>query len=224
MRIAARFAGAVSTAHSGVLAGRLAAYIGATAVEVTMHRPARLDVDLRIDISSGTARLYDGTLPLAEAGPATLDLESVGLIGPGPESPPLADRAFAASHAHPHSVCFGCGADRVDGLGLRPGRRADGRVAADWTPVTENPVQVWAALHCLAAWATSAASPVALDRMALTAPGRIIPDEPHVVVGWIGRTPGTDPGAGSGVSTSSALLSSDGSVLAVAHSTWSLGT
>ena len=65
MRIAARFNGPPGSANGGVTAGRLAAYVGAAAVEVTLRRPPPLGVDLRVDASGGTARLLDGDVLVA---------------------------------------------------------------------------------------------------------------------------------------------------------------
>jgi len=51
MRIAARFNGPAGSANGGVTAGRLAAYVGAAAVEVTLRRPpgpVRLLIEPRI--------------------------------------------------------------------------------------------------------------------------------------------------------------------------------
>lgn len=220
MRIPGRYAGAPGTGHGGVMAGRLAAYVGAVAVEVVAHRPARLDIDLRVEASNGSARLYDGTLLVAEATPTTLELGTVAPVD-------LLPAMVLPGAEHPYPGCFGCGAGRVDGLGLRPVRVADGRVVAPWTPPSADAVAVWAALDCIGAWATAAGRPVRLERMSLTAPGLIHPGEVHAVVGWLhpgprlDDRPDEDPDEEQ-LRTGMALLGPDGSVLAVARSTWSL--
>lgn len=213
MRLSARFAGPPGTANGGVTAGRLAAYVGARVVEVTLRRPPRLDVDLRVDASHGSARLYDGDLLVAEAVPATVELD--------PAAPVTVEQAAATSYAgwvaHPFPGCFSCGTDREppDGLGLRPGPVGDGRVATVWTPANEDPELVWAALDCPGGWSADVPGrPLVLGRMALEARGRVTPGKPHVVVGW---TTGRD---GRKTHTGTALYDAGGTVLAVARATW----
>lgn len=213
MRLPARYAGPPGSANGGVTAGRLAAYVGARAVEVTLRRPPPLDVDLRVDASRGSARLLHGDLLVAEALPTTVDLV------PGP--PVTVEQASATTYAgdvtHPFPGCFACGTDRrpPDGLGLRPGPLADGRVATVWTPRDEDPVMVWAALDCPGGWASDVPGrPKLLGRMSLEAPGRVVPGEPHVVVGW---TLGAE---GRKTATGTVLYDAGGDVLAVSASTW----
>jgi hypothetical protein len=76
MRIAARFNGPPGSANGGITAGRLAAYVGAPVVEVTLRRPPPLGVDLRVEASGGSARLLDGDLLVAEAVPCTDELDA----------------------------------------------------------------------------------------------------------------------------------------------------
>jgi hypothetical protein len=149
MRLAGRFNGPPGSVNGGVTAGRLAAYVGASAVEVTLRRPPPLDRDLRVDASGGSARLYDGDLLVAEAVPSTVKLE--------PPAPVPVERALEAEQSyaglvdHPFLTCFVCGPGRSDGLALQPGPVGDGRSACTWTPQDEDPVLVWAALDCPAA-------------------------------------------------------------------------
>lgn len=211
MRIAARFQGPDGSANGGITAGRLAAYVGAEAVEVTLRRPPPLDTDLRVDASGGTARLLDGDALVAEAVPATLE--------PAPVEAVSVERAqatvYAGLRAHPFPRCFVCGPERADGLRLAPGPLGDGRVACAWTPDSDDPTLVWAALDCPGGWSTDLIGrPMVLGRMALRRFGAPTAGGPHVVLGW---TSGTD---GRKSFTASALLDSGGSLLALARATW----
>lgn len=213
MRIAARYNGPAGSANGGVACGRLASYVGAAAVEVTLRRPPPLDVDLRVDAAGGSARLCDRDLLVAEAVPTQLDLEV---------PPPVtlqrareAEKTYAGLVGHPFGTCFACGVDRPDGLGLRPGPVGEGRAACTWTPATEDPVLVWAVLDCPGGWATDVPGrPQVLGRMALQGYGRVVAGEPHVVTAW---TLGRD---GRKTHTGTALHRPDGALVAVARATW----
>ena len=211
MRIAARFNGPPGSANGGVAAGRLAAYVGAAAVEVTLRRPPPLDVDLRVDASGGGARLLDGDLLVAEAVPATVDVEP----GVPVSVEAAAATVFPGRDAHPFPTCFVCGTGRPDGLGVHPGPLGDGRVASTWTPESDDPVLVWAALDCPGGWATDLSGrPLVLGRIAVQRHCDVRPGEPHVVVGW------TTGGEGRKVHTATALHAADGTLLARSRSTW----
>jgi len=211
VRLASRFNGPPGSANGGVASGRLAAYVGAPAVEVTLRRPPPLDVDLRVDAAGGTARLFDGEHLVAEAVPSTVELEP----GPAVDVATAAATTFAGATGHPFPTCFVCGTDRPDGLRLRPGRLPDGRVATVWTPADDDPVMVWAALDCPGGWSADVPGrPMVLGRMAVERHAPVTPGAPHVVVGW-----GTG-GEGRKVHTGSALHDADGRVLAVARATW----
>jgi hypothetical protein len=211
MRLASRYNGPPGSANGGVTAGRLAAYVGAPAVEVTLRRPPPLDVDLRVDASGGRAALYDGDALVAEAAPSVVDVQP----GPPVGVEQAAATRFAGRDRHPFPTCFVCGTERDDGLGLAPGPLGDGRVAAVWTPVDDDPVMTWAALDCPGGWSADLPGrPLVLGQMALHARGPVRPGEPHVVVGW---TTGSE---GRKVHTATALHAPDGQVLAVARATW----
>lgn len=211
MRIAARFNGPPGSANGGVTAGRLAAYVGAVAVEVTLRRPPPLDVDLRVDASGGTARLLGGDLLVAEAVPSAVDLDAGAPVGVEQAAATL----FPGLERHPYPTCFVCGTERSDGLDVHPGPLGDGRVAAVWTPPSDDPVLVWAALDCPGGWASDLAErSLVLGRIAVERSGEVRPGEPHVVVGW------TTGGEGRKVHTGTALHSADGHLLALARATW----
>lgn len=213
MRLAARFNGPPGSANGGITCGRLASYVGAAAVEVTLRRPPPLDVDLRVDASGGSARLYDGELLVAEAVPTELDLEVPEPVSA--ERAREAEATYGGLVAHPFPTCFSCGTERTDGLGLRPGMVGEGQAACTWTPADEDPILVWAALDCPGGWATDLPGrPMVLGRMALRQPGRVLPGRPHVLSAWI---TGED---GRKTHTGTALHDPDGVLVAVARSTW----
>lgn len=212
MRIAARFNGPPGSGNGGVTCGRLAAYVGAPAVEVTLRKPPPLDTDLRVDASGGSARLLDGEALVAEAVPSSVELDPPTAVSV--EDARAAERSYAGLVDHPFPTCFACGTGRSDGLGLRPGPAAGG-TACTWVPQSDDPVMVWAALDCPGGWTVlEPGRPLVLGRMALTAPGRVVPGVVHVVQGWI---TGRD---GRKVHTGSVLRGPDGSVVALARATW----
>lgn len=213
MRIGARYNGPPGSANGGITAGRLAAYVGAAAVEVTLRRPPPLAVDLRVDASGGTARLYDGQHLVAEATPTTVELD---LPSPVPlEAARAAEESYAGLSEHPFPTCFSCGTERSDGLGLRPGPLGDGQTACTWTPAEDDPVLVWAALDCPGGWAVvTPGRPLVLGRMALEHRGQLVPGQPHVVQGWLS---GQD---GRKAHTGTVLRGPSGDVVAVARATW----
>ncbi len=213
MRIKGTFNGPPGSANGGVACGRLASYVGAQAVEVTLRRPPPLDVDLRVDASAGSARLYDGDLLVAEAVPSEVSLDVPQAVTL--EQARAAEAAYGGLVAHPFPTCFACGTQRTDGLGLRPGMVGEGRAACSWTPDGEDPVMVWAALDCPGGWASDLPGrPMVLGRMALHQPGRLVPGQPHVVAAWI---TGED---GRKTHTGTALHDPDGALVAVARATW----
>ena len=214
MRIAARFNGPVGSGNGGITAGRLAAYVGAEVVEVTLRRPPPLDRDLRVDASGGTARLYDADVLVAEAVPAEGPLDA----GPAVDlaTARAAEASFGGLTDHPYPTCFGCGTERTDGLGLRPGPVGDGAVAAVWTPAQDDPALLWAALDCPGGWSYPDLPnrPLVLGRIALQRVGPVDPGRPYVVTGWTTRQEGRK------VHTGTALRSADGELLAMARATW----
>jgi hypothetical protein len=211
MRIAGRFNGPPGSANGGVTAGRLAAYVGAAAVEVTLRRPPPLDVDLRVEASGGSARLLDGDVLVAEAVPSSVEVDAGAPVG----VEQAAATVFPGRDRHPYPTCFVCGTERSDGLAVHPGPLGDGRVAGVWTPASDDPVLVWAALDCPGGWASDlAARPLVLGRLALERHGEVRPGEPHVVVGW---TTGSE---GRKVHTATALRAADGTLLALTRGTW----
>ena len=116
------------------------------------------------------------------------------------------------------SRCFVCGPAREDAFGVFAGT-VEGRelVASPWTPPEDvGPELVWAALDCPSGWAVDdfQREGVLLGRMATAIDRLPTPGEPHVVIGWRVGAEGRKRFAGS------ALLTTDGEVLARSRSTW----
>ena len=211
MRIDRRFNGPPTSGNGGVSCGLLAAYVEAPAVEVTLRRPPPLDTDLTVR----DGELYDGDLLVATAVPGTVDVEP-----PPPvtvEQAAAAEPLFAGFVDHPYPGCFVCGTDRPppDGLGLRPGPVASGITATTWTPATDEPFLVWAALDCPGGWASEATGrPMVLGRMTLRHLRAPEVGVPHVVMGWLLGIEGRKTFTGS------VIYDAAGTLCAIAQQTW----
>jgi hypothetical protein len=232
LRVPARFCGPPGVANGGFASGSLAALLGGAA-EVTLRRPVPLDRPLPVrGDGDGTVVVEDGSLLIAEARPTKVPVELVAVSAAVTSE--AAEAAAGRSRYYDDPVfpgCFVCGPARTAGDGLRvfPGRVA-GRAlwAAPWTPDTTvgdvdgrvRPEVVWAALDCPSGIAASdaadmpAGTAVVLGRMAATVGGLPRPGDRCRVVAW--------PLAGDGrkLRAGSALLGSDGEVLAAATTVW----
>lgn len=212
-----RFRGPLSSANGGYACGRLAAYVEAEDVEVTLRQPPPLERPLVVRRDDGVVVLLDGDAVVAEARPADVGLE-----------PPHAvsrDEAEAAKERHVRGgnqdfrECFVCG-DRSsgDGLGIRVGAvlGRESLHAAPWTPSEFAPEIVWAAIDCPGAYAVGAEGrgEVVLGRM--TARILRVPEagEPCVVTAWPVAEDGRKLFAGT------ALFAEDGELLALARQVW----
>jgi hypothetical protein len=212
-----RFRGPLSSANGGYACGRIADYVDADAVEVTLRLPPPLERPLAVRRDGDRACLLDGDAVVAEARPADLAIE-----------PPVSvsrDEAAVASARHVHAgspefrECFVCG-DRSTGDGLAihvgavPGREP--LHAAPWTPGEVGSDIVWAAIDCPGAYAVGAEGrgEIVLGRM--TACVFRVPGigEPCVVTAWPEGEDGRKIFAGT------ALLTGDGELLALAYQVW----
>jgi hypothetical protein len=147
LTIEARFNGPDGSANGGYTCGRVAALLGGHA-EVTLRSPPPLERPLSVERAGEGVRILDGDTLVAEAVPASVELEL-----PDPPSWPEAEAGSArypgfAEHAFPR--CLVCGPEREPGDGLRifAGPLGDGRFAATWRPTEVPPELVWAALDC----------------------------------------------------------------------------
>lgn len=211
-----RFRGPLTSANGGYSSGRLASFVDADAVEVTLRLPPPLDRPLVVQ-QRDAMLLLDGDAVVAEARATNLELDP-----PTPVSVAEAEAA-AARHIRMGSPqfreCFVCGirADG-DGLGIYAGLVA-GREplhAAPWVVHEAAPELVWAAIDCPGAYAVGAAGrgEVVLGRMAarvLRVP-RI--GERCAVVAWPLGEDGRKLYAGT------ALFAEDGDLLAIARQVW----
>ncbi len=212
-----RFRGPLTSANGGYACGRLAEYVDAEEVEVTLRLPPPLARPLVVRRDEDGVRLLDGDAVVAEARPAGVGLE-----------PPHAVSLHEAEEARERHVrgwspdfreCFVCG-DRPDhdGLEVRVGEIL-GREplhAAPWTPTEPASEIVWAAIDCPGAYAVVAEGrgDIVLGRM--TARVDRVPEagERCVVMAWPLGEEGRKLFAGT------ALFAEDGELLAVARQIW----
>jgi hypothetical protein len=212
-----RFRGPLMSANGGYASGRLAAFVDADAVEVTLRLPPPLDRPLEVRIDDGRALLLDGDALVAEARPAELDL-----VHPQPIS--LEDAAAAADRHvrigdEVFGECFSCGV-RDDGDGLRiyagPVRGREPLYAAPWHVSEVSREIVWAAIDCSGAYAVGSAGrgDVVLGRMTARIDRLPSAGDRCVVTAWPLGEDGRKLYAGT------ALFSEAGEPLALSRQTW----
>lgn len=212
-----RFRGPLTSANGGYASGRLAAFVDADEVEVTLRLPPPLDRPLVVRVDEDTAVVLDGEAVVAEARPAAVAADP-------PEPVSFADAEDAAARhvrlgSELFAECFTCGVrDTDDGLGIYAGAVA-GREplhAAPWTVSEASRQIVWAAIDCPGAYAVGLAGrgEIVLGRMAACVHRMPDPGERCVAVSWPLGEDGRKLYAGT------ALYAEDGEVLAVARQTW----
>lgn len=219
-----RFNGPLASGNGGYSAGVLAGFADGP-VEVSLRRPVPLDTPLEIRRGEdGSVLAVDDDELVAEGRPApelALDV---------PAAVSLAEARAARSRyrglaSGPFSNCFVCGLAREDTFGVQASR-VDGRdvVASPWTPPewtaddagAVRPEIVWAVLDCptyFAAYveAPDPLPPAVLARFTVRIEAAVRAGEEHVVIAWPVDRDGRKLRAGS------AVLSSDGELLAVAE-------
>jgi len=210
-----RYRGPLTSANGGYACGRLAAFVDADEVEVTLRLPPPLDRPLRVERADDDVRLLDGEAVVAEARRAPVEAE--------PPAPVSVEDADAARERHAREwtpdfrECYVCGV-REDGLEIRVG------LVTDREPLHAAPIAlpeigeefVWAAIDCPGAYAVGAEGrgDIVLGRM--TARVDRVPDvsEQCVVASWpLG-------GDGRKLYAGTALFTADGELLALARQTW----
>jgi hypothetical protein len=224
-----RFRGPDDSGNGGYVCGLVAipagGDTGGAAITVTLRVPPPLATALEVASNDGHATLRQGDTVIAEAAAADLDMDPVE-----PVPAPLAEAAqgdYPGLDLHPFPHCFVCGTDREpgDGLGLRPGRLADGtgRTACTWSPDATlagaagrvGAEIVWAALDCPGGWSAEIEGrPMVLGRMTARVADVPAIGEACVVMG---RLLGTE---GRKTWTASTVYGADGRELGRAHSTW----
>ncbi|MFF0739970.1 hypothetical protein ACFYVL_06170 [Streptomyces sp. NPDC004111] len=214
---------------AGLLA-REAGGAGGGTVQVNFRRPVPLGTPLAV-LPAG-----DGGYEAAADGAVVL----TALAHPDVAVPPAVptwEQALRAVKERPladgigvgRDDCWGCGADREPGAGLRQGFGAwdEGRMAvAAWTPDPAlNPgerhlsaAQLWGALDCPGGWACRvfAQAPVGTVTVSLTTTVTrpVVLGEDHVTFGWTVSASGRKYRAGS------AIVTRDGEVCARAEALW----
>ena len=212
--IGRRYRGPLHSGNGGYSAGSLAQFVDGPA-EVTLRLPPPLERPLHVDERDGVLLLLDGDAIVAEARPATVDLEL--------PAPPTLAEAEAATARHVRfggenfSECFTCGIRPEDGLCIHAGPvEGTGLHAAPWTAREVSPEVVWAAIDCPGAYAVGGPGrgEVVLGRMAAEISRLPEEGEQCVVVAWPLGEDGRKLHAGT------ALFGAGGEPLAWARQTW----
>lgn len=224
IEIAKRFCGPSTSGNGGYTCGRLAAAIDGDA-EVTLRLPPPLDTPMTLERDADGVRLMHGDDCVAEAKPATLELELPS--PPSPDQARTAEAAYRGHQGHAFPECFVCGPSRGEGDGLRiftgplPGTD---RVAATWVPHASlgdadgnvRPEFLWASIDCAGSWAPEPrpAGPIVLGRFTASLRGAIACGDTAIVIGWPIAAEGRKYQVGS------AVFAADGELLACARATW----
>jgi hypothetical protein len=220
-----RFHGPPGSANGGYACAMAARWVDGPA-EVTLRVPPPLGRELTVVREDDRVSLLDGGVLVAEARPATVDIDV-----PEPVSSAEAEHAAARypwRDTHPYPTCFVCGPHREagDGLCIFPGPVEDRSLfAAPWTPeglLADAHGQVgaefvWGALDCPSGLVTDLFGGVGLillGRLAADLKRPVMADEPHVVQAWpVSRD-------GRKLHTASALFTASGELCAVARAVW----
>jgi hypothetical protein len=231
-----RFCGPPKSSNGGYACGLLAAHIDGDA-EVTLLAPPPLGRPLAIVAGERGVELRMGETILATGRSVRIDRPDIPAVSFSEAEAAVRRSPYDASR-HPLPTCFVCGPARVDGDGLRiiprplQSRfdRNTGTVAAPWVPAADlarddgavAPEYIWAALDCPTGFAGMGAAhlgmtgseAILLGRMRAHLATRPNPGNRCVLVAW---PTGRD---GRKLFASSALLDTNGKLLAFAQATW----
>jgi hypothetical protein len=233
-----RFCGPPKSANGGYVSGLVAAHIDGDA-EITLLAPPPLDQPLEIVAGEHGVELRTAETTLAKGRRARIDVPEIPMVD-FREAQDLVGRSPYDASRHPLPGCFVCGPARAEGDGLRiiprplPSRpdRKTGTLAAPWVPHSnlasaDGAVAnefIWAALDCPTGFAGLGAQHLGMNGDEMVLLGRMgtyIAKRPRagdrcVITAWpTGRE-------GRKLFANSALLSSDGQLLATAQTTWVL--
>ena len=233
-----RFCGPPKSANGGYVCGLLAGHMDGSA-EITLLAPPPLGQRLDVVAGEHGVELRKDETTLATGRRVRVEVPEVPIVALL-EAEDAVRRSRHDESRHPLPMCFVCGPGRVEGDGLRiiPGplpSRPDyktGTVAAPWVPYPNLANEdgavagefIWAALDCPTGYAAvgarhlgmTGAETILLGRMRARIDSRPCPGDRCVIAAW---PTGRD---GRKLFADSALLSSDGKVLAVARATWLL--
>ncbi|GAA3753465.1 hypothetical protein GCM10022225_42690 [Plantactinospora mayteni] len=208
MQIPARFNGPPGSGNGGYSAGLFA---HGESGEVTLRMPPPLDTPLTL--RDCQVRTADGTVVAEVAAEAEVDT----VVPPiGYADAVRAAKEYAGFADHPFPTCYVCGPERTDGLGIFPGRLADGSTAAPWTvPDDVSAPTVWAVLDCPGGWSViGAGRPYVLGRIAVLLHRLPTPGDECVVRGALASAEGRK------ALVHTTLYAPDGTELARARATW----
>ena len=211
-----RYRGPLTSANGGYACGRVAAFVDAPEVEVTLRLPPPLGRPLEVHRDAEGVRLLDGHALIAEARPSAVELAV-------PE-PVTLEEAQAGSRRHNRvgdpvfAECFVCGIREGDGLAVHVGP-VPGREPVHAAPVTfpeSTPEVAWAAIDCPGAYAVGAAGRGNLVLGRMTARVDRVPEvgETCIAAAWPIGEDGRKLYAGT------ALFDEVGELLAVARQVW----
>jgi hypothetical protein len=232
MTIPARFCGPDGSGNGGWVCGSLAEQApalapGAGAVEVTLRRPAPLDVELRIDPGTGEGprRLLQGDELVAESEVSRQPIGAPDWVDASTAE--VASQHYQGHVHHPFPRCFVCGTARAPGDGLRlfpgPVDGLDRTVAAPFVAPADLAdgaghlvaPAVWAALDCPTIWPYFGDGTMALLGRMRAVLHRPVPVGAQCVV--VGRGDGEDGRKRFG---SAGLYTAAGDLLAASTTTW----
>lgn len=224
IRLDGRENGPKGMSNGGFACGTFAGLVGGTA-KVTLRAKVPLETDLTTSVDGARAEVRIG-------GKAVAGVEAVDPFVLEPPLRPSYDDALAARERHPlrgtrHplSDCVVCGPERHDGLRVTPGP-LDGEpdvLAAPFCPAERYAVDgqlraaaVWGALDCPSypAAAMRTRRFCLLGSLEAHQVRPVLVGERLVVVGW------TTSAGNRSVTTSSAMIAGDGSVVASARAVW----
>jgi len=213
-----RFNGPPNSANGGYTCGLVGTAVQAPSVRVSLRKPPPLEVPLlRRREDDGSVSLVNGDDVIATAVPAAVQAHAPR--APTVEEAEIATRRYVGFAHHRFPTCFVCGTAREDGLRIYAGQVGDGPlIASPWTPVSGDPLFVWAVLDCPSAYAIESVDHrtqiVVLASLTVELRERPRAGERHVVAAWpVG-------GEGRKHHSASALYDEAGRVLAVADSLW----
>ncbi len=227
--IDARFHGPPRSANGGYVCGAVAELAeGPVTVSLRVPPPLERSMSVRTE-DDGRLRMFDGDTMVAEAVPSGRVALAVPAVVDLTSAQDAAKR-FTGFDEHPFPTCWTCGPLRPAGDGLRIFTGAvdgqgseDDLVAAPWTPDADVDAgdgtvlapHVWAALDCPSYFGAVRDEPALLARLTADLRGPVHVGQPYVVLGWTAAAADGRKRHGG-----SAILDTDGEVVAVAESLW----